>query len=85
MPSTVLGSPAAQCLPCTRADYDPLYIRFNEDDTYGDGNNFEVALSRTAADTWRGIQVGTSCSSNLPVLHTRPRTDLPHFSHDSLR
>lgn len=38
------------------ADYDPLYIRFNEDDTYGDGNNYEVALSRTAADTWRGIQ-----------------------------
>ncbi|GLC44506.1 hypothetical protein PLESTB_000065900 [Pleodorina starrii] len=37
------------------ADYDPLLIRFNEDDVYGDGNNFEVALTRAAAEVWRGI------------------------------
>ena len=24
------------------ADYDPLLIKYNEDDRYGDGNNFEV-------------------------------------------
>lgn len=25
-----------------KADYDPLLLRSNEDDLYGDGNNFEV-------------------------------------------
>lgn len=28
------------------ADYDPLLIRLNEDDLYGDGNNFEVAVTQ---------------------------------------
>jgi hypothetical protein len=28
------------------ADYDPLLIRANEDDAYGDGNNFEVAVAQ---------------------------------------
>jgi len=37
------------------ADYDPLLIRVNEDDLYGDGNNFEVALRKAAADVWEGI------------------------------
>ena len=27
------------------ADYDPLIIRVNEDDIYGDGNNYEVRRS----------------------------------------
>lgn len=26
------------------ADYDPLLLRSNNDDLYGDGNNFEVEL-----------------------------------------
>lgn len=75
-PSTSLGWHAVQCHPCIHADYDPLYIRFNEDDTYGDGNNYEVALSRTAADTWRGIQVGstaTAATCHFPP-HGRMRT-----------
>jgi hypothetical protein len=30
------------------ADYDPLLIRLNDDDLYGDGNNFEVATTQVA-------------------------------------
>lgn len=26
------------------ADYDPLLIRYNDNDIYGDGNNFEVEM-----------------------------------------
>jgi hypothetical protein len=37
------------------ADYDTLLIRFNEDDLYGDGNNYELALTKEAGDVWRGI------------------------------
>ncbi|KXZ55747.1 hypothetical protein GPECTOR_2g1297 [Gonium pectorale] len=37
------------------ADYDPLLVRFNEDDVYGDGNNIVIALTKAAADAWRGI------------------------------
>lgn len=39
------------------ADYDPLIFRINEDDIYGDGNNFEVAVSQSAADAWAFIEV----------------------------
>jgi hypothetical protein len=31
------------------ADYDPLLIRVNEDDLYGDGNNYEVGAAAAAA------------------------------------
>lgn len=37
------------------ADYDPLLIRLLEDDLYGNNTNFELALSKEAADVWRGI------------------------------
>ncbi|PNW72384.1 hypothetical protein CHLRE_16g674515v5 [Chlamydomonas reinhardtii] len=37
------------------ADYEPLLVRFNEDDVYGDGNNFELAVTAAAAAVWRGI------------------------------
>ncbi|GIL86238.1 hypothetical protein Vretimale_13768 [Volvox reticuliferus] len=37
------------------ADYEPLLIRIIEDDLYGDGNNFEIALMREAGDLWRSI------------------------------
>ena len=32
------------------ADYDDILVRYNEDDIYGDGNNFELALMKTVAD-----------------------------------
>lgn len=38
------------------ADYDTLVFRANDDDVYGDGNNWMVALTREAADVWRGIE-----------------------------
>lgn len=28
-----------------KSDYDPLLLRTNEDDLYGDGNNFEVSFA----------------------------------------
>jgi WD40 repeat protein len=34
------------------ADYDDILVRYNEDDIYGDGNNFELALMKTVADEW---------------------------------
>jgi hypothetical protein len=34
------------------ADYDPLVIRANPDDAYGDGGNYEVALTAAAAQAW---------------------------------
>lgn len=37
------------------SDYEPLLVRFNEDDVYGDGNNFELAVTAAAAAVWRGI------------------------------
>lgn len=36
----------------TKADYDNLLVRYNEDDIYGDGNNFEVAVLQSVADAW---------------------------------
>lgn len=41
------------------ADYDPILIRRNEDDVYGDGNNYEVALTRDAATVWEFIEQET--------------------------
>lgn len=32
------------------ADYDPLVVRLNEDDRYGDGNNFEVRVLALPVD-----------------------------------
>ena len=37
------------------ADYDPLIVRYNEDDLYGDSNNIELVLKKEAADTWQFI------------------------------
>ena len=34
----------------TKADYSELWIRYNEDDVYGDGNNFELACTKAAGD-----------------------------------
>jgi hypothetical protein len=33
------------------ADYDPLLIRPNEDDVYGDGNNYEVSMQQSTVPT----------------------------------
>ncbi|KAL3133575.1 hypothetical protein ABBQ38_007422 [Trebouxia sp. C0009 RCD-2024] len=41
------------------ADYDPLLLRSNNDDLYGDGNNYELATSRTAAEIWEFIDAET--------------------------
>jgi hypothetical protein len=35
------------------ADYDPLLIRLNEDDIYGDGNNFEVAVTQVRLSCYK--------------------------------
>ena len=37
------------------ADLDPILVRVNEEDIYGDQNNFEVALIQDAADRWSFI------------------------------
>lgn len=34
------------------ADYDPLCLAINEDDIFGDGNNFEIAVKKEVMDTW---------------------------------
>lgn len=34
------------------ADCDPLLLRVNEADLYGDGNNFELAVKQQAAEQW---------------------------------
>ena len=34
------------------ADYDDLLVRYNEDDIYGDGNNFEIACTKAIAEQW---------------------------------
>jgi WD40 repeat protein len=36
----------------SKADYDELLIRYNEDDVYGDGNNFELAVTKAAAEVF---------------------------------
>jgi len=39
-----------------KADYDPLLIRYNADDRYGDGNNFEVCMLKATADQWASAE-----------------------------
>jgi hypothetical protein len=34
------------------ADYEELLLRINEEDVFGDGNNFEVAVTRATAAAW---------------------------------
>ena len=34
----------------SEADYEDLLMRYNEDDVYGDGNNFEIAVTKSAAE-----------------------------------
>ena len=41
------------------ADYDPLFIKINEDDIYGDGNNFELVLLKEASEVWTYIEEET--------------------------
>ncbi|KAG1670681.1 hypothetical protein FOA52_010956 [Chlamydomonas sp. UWO 241] len=38
------------------ADYDPLLVKINEDDVYGDGNNWQIVLADAAAKTWAYIE-----------------------------
>ena len=38
------------------SDCDPLVMRLNETDLYGDGNNFEVAVKQEAVDTWGAME-----------------------------
>lgn len=38
------------------SDYDSLLIKINEDDIYGDGNNFELVLSKAASEVWSYIE-----------------------------
>jgi len=38
------------------ANYNPLCFRINEDDIFGDGTNFQLALSRDVAKLWRNIE-----------------------------
>ncbi|KAK3283163.1 hypothetical protein CYMTET_9130 [Cymbomonas tetramitiformis] len=37
----------------TKSDYDQLLIRYNKDDIYGDGNNYELCLLKASADAWQ--------------------------------
>ena len=39
------------------ADYDLLVMRQNANDKFGDGNNFELAVTAAAAQTWQAIQL----------------------------
>ena len=35
-----------------KADCESLWVRYNEDDVYGDGNNFEVAVTKAAGEAF---------------------------------
>ena len=39
------------------ADYDPLMLRSNPDDVYGDGNNFEVCTAVNQSDPLQSRQL----------------------------
>eukprot|EP00891_Asterochloris_glomerata_P001605 jgi/Astpho2/1605/e_gw1.00028.2.1_t len=62
------------------ADYDPLMLRTNPDDIYGDGNNFELATQRKAAETWefieaeleRRLQAGAQASTAVQAAKAQP-------------
>lgn len=49
------------------ADYDPLLIKINEDDIYGDGNNWQVVLGGEAAKTWAYIEEETARRQQLAL------------------
>ena len=42
-------------VPIKAADYDPLVLRSNPDDTYGDGNNFEARTVPLALQSCRQL------------------------------
>ncbi|WIA14707.1 hypothetical protein OEZ85_003200 [Tetradesmus obliquus] len=42
------------------ADYDEVLLRVNDDDIFGDGNNFEVAVTKAAADAWRAADAAAA-------------------------
>lgn len=42
------------------ADYEDIIIRLNEDDLYGDGNNFEVATTQATAEAWRSADAAVA-------------------------
>jgi hypothetical protein len=47
------------------ADYDNLLIKINEDDIYGDGNNFELVLVKAASEVWTYIEEETARRKKL--------------------
>jgi hypothetical protein len=42
------------------ADYDEVLLRVNDDDIFGDGNNFEVAVTQAAAEAWRSADAAAA-------------------------
>jgi len=49
------------------ADVDPLLMRINEDDVYGDGNNWQIVLSAEAGKAWEFIESETARRRQLAV------------------
>ncbi|GAX83067.1 hypothetical protein CEUSTIGMA_g10493.t1 [Chlamydomonas eustigma] len=49
------------------SDFDPLLIKINEEDAYGDGNNFELVLSKEVADVWNYIEEETARRQQLRI------------------
>lgn len=45
------------------ADYEELLLRINADDTYGDGNNYEVAVTKAAADAWLAADAAVAAAT----------------------
>lgn len=43
-------------------------FRANDDDVYGDGNNWMVALTRGAADAWRNIEAEAARRQQMLAL-----------------
>lgn len=37
-----------------------MLLRVNDDDIFGDGNNFEVAVTKAAADAWRAADAAAA-------------------------
>lgn len=42
------------------ADYEEIAIRVNEDDLFGDGNNFEVAVTQATVEAWRAADAAAA-------------------------
>eukprot|EP00775_Hariotina_reticulata_P012026 gene12026-12171_t len=69
------------------ADYQELLLRVNEEDVFGDGNNFEVAVSRATADAWQSADeaaqhaaaaeaaAAEEGAAETPVQRSRTRRD----------